>query len=101
MSNETTSSSTNDTVTNDGSRAPAIGQRWFDMDKRIKVRRELVLLQETTTTRQSRGKPQPAFECAEYRDGATTGKKRIVRVDRFKPHASGYRYVGEGVPVTA
>lgn len=77
---------------------PKVGQCWRDMDKRLKARRELVLLQETTTTRQSRDKPQPAFECAEYRDGVATGKKFVVRVDRLRPYSSGYSYVGEGVP---
>lgn len=80
---------------------PKVGQCWLDMDKRLKARRELVLLQETTTARQSRDQPQPAFECVEYKDGTATGKKCVVRADRFKPHSSGYSYVGEGVPSVA
>lgn len=95
MNNDTTTSTT---ITSDAKKTPAIGQRWFDMDKRNKARRELVLLQKTTTTRQSRNKPQQAFECAEYKDGVATGKKCVVRADRFSPHSSGYSYIGEGAP---
>lgn len=88
----------NTTTSQDQAMTPKIGQRWVDLDKRNKARRELVLTQEVTTTRQSRGKPQAAFECAIYRDGAATGTTCVVRAARLRPHSSGYSYVGEGAP---
>lgn len=77
---------------------PRVGQRWADNDKRNfgkdgKPTREVVIREIRTVF-----VPGPAqASCDVYIDGAKT-RSTVIRLDRFRPTATGYRYVGEGPP---
>jgi hypothetical protein len=67
---------------------PKIGQVWADNDPRhANVPRELVLIQETVKNK------KPAFVCDVYVRGRVHTRRTTVLAERFKPTATGYRYV--------
>lgn len=70
---------------------PTVGQRWRDNDPRCDDNRDLVLIAEA----EKGGKP--AFVCDIYVNGKKH-RRTTVLASRFKPTATGYKYVGEGVP---
>lgn len=71
--------------------APAVGQRWADNDKRFAHERREVVIRNIT------GVVRPRAECDVYINKSKT-RSTVIRLDRFKPTATGYRYVGEGAP---
>lgn len=70
---------------------PAVGQRWADNDKRFKKDKREVVIRNIT------GVVRPRAECDVYNNGVKS-RSTVIRLDRFKPTATGYRYVGEGAP---
>lgn len=61
-----------------------VGQVWEDWDSRFRANQHRRLL----------GIIRVEGKYA-YCDGLSTGKKTRIRLDRFKPNASGYRLVSE------
>jgi hypothetical protein len=65
-----------------------VGQRWRDNDARCqKDDREVVLVEAV-----EKG-GHPAFRCDVYERGVRTAKQTVIRADRFKPNATGYKLV--------
>jgi hypothetical protein len=80
---------------NQEKKVPAVGQRWRDNDPRFQDRvREVLILEKLVCLGQV---GRDAFKCLVYVDGKSTRQTKI-RADRFKPTATGYKYVGEGAP---
>lgn len=76
---------------------PAVGQRWADNDKRCKSQREVVIRRIVTRKGLILADRAKVAECDVYENRVKT-RSTVIRLNRFKPTATGYRYVGEGEP---
>lgn len=69
---------------------PAIGQIWQDNDKRSYGRRvRIVEIDDTHATCEEPPRPNA-------RGHAKPGRRTRIRLDRFRPTSTGYRYVSGG-----
>ncbi|NYV73125.1 DUF6354 family protein [Streptomyces sp. UH6] len=69
--------------------APAVGQLWQDNDPRSYGRKvRIVEIDDTHATVELHQPRQPV-------SSAKPGRRTRIRLDRFRPTSTGYRYVGE------